>query len=113
VAINQTGEHMAAVCSQFVFTSGDYGISWNTSAPQTMYSNVAMDSTEQYLGAITSVGILYASSNYGEKWTAATNFSDCDSSPAVAISGDASQWFVGCRYLYTSRTIVFGSDNWQ
>jgi len=104
ISMSLTGQIQTSVSNNYIFTSNNYGINWQTNYGSTAYSfsNVSISASGQYQYVCGNPGFVYSSSNYGINW--ATCYST--SSNWVSISSSYSGQYVIfggiTTYLYLS-----------
>lgn len=76
----------------YIYTSSNYGISWNQTAIQSSWSGVASDSSGRRIVALATSGI-YVSSDYGQTWSVSS-----PSSNNQVASSATGQYLISSNY---------------
>lgn len=113
VTTDFSGQFLAAIAeddSEAIYHSEDYGLTWRAVAVSgsgfghRAWRAVASDHSGAFLSALTSDGVLYTSSNYGNEWRAVTSlpltqrlsdtsFDEAQGVHLLALSDDSSGAF--------------------
>ena len=98
-AINETGQYQTApIYGGQIWTSSDYGVTWNARETNRNWLRIFMSSSGQYQTVVIRDGNIWTSSDYGVTWT-----SRADSRPWYGISISSTGQY--------QTAIAYGSNN--
>ena len=109
LAINSDGTMLVKVETTLISTSNDYGNTWNaTAVPPAAWADIAVSTSGQFLTAVADNGLIFTSSDYGQRWADRSvagleNFS----SVALSSSGQLQTALSPSGTLYVSDTFGF------